>query len=65
LLENSNQVTKSIEERKNGIQELGDQIRDLKFFLEARETVQGNPELEGGSVETHTRRNNTKKRGKR
>ncbi|KAI8877248.1 zf-UBP-domain-containing protein [Backusella circina FSU 941] len=65
LLGNNDNLIRCIEERKQGIQELSDQVRDLKFFLEARETVQGNPELEGGSVETHTRTRNTKKRGKR
>ncbi|CEP18415.1 hypothetical protein [Parasitella parasitica] len=54
------------EDREKAIQELNDQVQDLKFFLEAREKVQGNPELEGGSVETRTPQRRAKKgKGKR
>lgn len=56
----------SIEEKEKTIQEFTDQVRDIKFFLEARETVQENPELEGGSVRTHAPQvRHTKRRGRR
>lgn len=38
------------------IKELSDQVRDIMFFLQAREKVQSNPELEGGKVETSMRK---------
>jgi BRCA1-associated protein len=69
LLENNGLLLKSMEDREKAIKELSDQVRDLMFFLEAREKVQGNPELEGGSVETHTpsqqQTKHTKRRVKR
>jgi BRCA1-associated protein len=55
---------KDIQEHEQTIQDLNDQVRDLTFFLEARDKVQGHPELEGGSVGTHTRQPR-KRRGKR
>ncbi|RCH92563.1 hypothetical protein CU098_000557, partial [Rhizopus stolonifer] len=63
LLENNNLLMKDMEEKEKAIKDLNDQVRDLMFFLEAREKVQGNPELEGASVGTRQKRN--KKRGKR
>ncbi|KAI7901280.1 uncharacterized protein BX663DRAFT_515494 [Cokeromyces recurvatus] len=66
LSEINSLLLKSIEDREKAIDELSDQIRDLNFFLEAREKVQGHPELEGGSVETHTRQvKPSRRRGKR
>lgn len=63
-MEKKNRLKKGIQEHEQTIQELNDQIRDLTFFLEAREKVEGDPELEGGTVETHTRQPR-KRRGKR
>lgn len=54
LLQNNGLLLKSMEDREKAIKELSDQVRDLMFFLEAREKVQGHPELEGGNIETHT-----------
>ncbi|KAI9470075.1 MAG: hypothetical protein EXX96DRAFT_588707 [Benjaminiella poitrasii] len=67
LSEINSLLIKSIEDREKAIGELSDQIRDLTFFLEAREKVQGHPELEGGSVETHAPppTKSSRRRGKR
>ncbi|KAL9551045.1 hypothetical protein MBANPS3_004447 [Mucor bainieri] len=64
LLENNGLLLKCMEDREKAIKELSDQVRDLMFFLEAREKVQGHPELEGGSVETRTPQPPRSKRGK-
>jgi BRCA1-associated protein len=59
-------LVKNTDDKQKAIQELTDQVRDIKFFLDARETVQDHPELEGGSVETHIpQTRHTKRRGKR
>ena len=47
-------MQESIEQKQKMVKELGDQVRDLKFFLEAREKVQEHPELGGGSVGTRS-----------
>lgn len=69
LLENNGLLLKSMEDRERAIKELSDQVRDLMFFLEAREKVQGHAELEGGTLETHTKpqhhHTKSKRRGKR
>ncbi|KAI8639115.1 hypothetical protein BD408DRAFT_421857 [Parasitella parasitica] len=66
LLENNNLLLKCAEDREKAIKELSDQVQDLKFFLEAREKVQGRPELQGGSMETRTPQRRSKKgKGKR
>lgn len=66
LLENNSLLLKCMEDREKAIKELSDQVRDLMFFLEAREKVQGHPELEGGSVETRTPQPRSKRgKGKR
>lgn len=65
LLENSGLLLKSMDDREKDIKELSDQVRDLTFFLEAREKVQGNPELEGGNIETHTRPQHSKRKNKK
>ncbi|KAF1799722.1 hypothetical protein V8B55DRAFT_1540964 [Mucor lusitanicus] len=66
LLENNGLLLKCMEDREKAIKELSDQVRDLMFFLEAREKVQGHPELEGGSVETRTPQPRSKRgKGKR
>jgi BRCA1-associated protein len=66
LLESNALLVKGISDKEKAIQELEDQVRDIKFFLDARETVQGHPELEGGSVETHTpHTRHSKRRGRR
>ncbi|KAK4511035.1 uncharacterized protein ATC70_012241 [Mucor velutinosus] len=66
LLENNSLLLKCMEDRERAIKELSDQVRDLMFFLEAREKVQGHPELEGGSVETRTPQPRVKRgKGKR
>ncbi|KAF7722381.1 hypothetical protein EC973_003191 [Apophysomyces ossiformis] len=54
LLHNNEILKKSLEEKQQVVKELGDQVRDLMFFLEARDKVQDNPEMEGGSVETRS-----------
>lgn len=67
LLQNNGLLLKSMEDREKAIKELSDQVRDLMFFLEAREKVQGHPELEGGNIETHTPQQpkNSRRKGKR
>ncbi|KAG2199165.1 hypothetical protein INT47_009904 [Mucor saturninus] len=66
LLQNNVVILKSMEDQEAAIKELSDQVRDLMFFLEAREKVQGHPELEGGNIETHTpQQKHGKRRGKR
>ncbi|KAG2235207.1 hypothetical protein BDF21DRAFT_431872 [Thamnidium elegans] len=65
LLENNGLLLKSMDGREKAIKELSDQVRDLTFFLEAREKVQGNPELEGGNIETHTRPQHSKRKSKK
>lgn len=52
LLSDIAELKQSQQQKQQMIKELGDQVRDLNFFLEARETVQSHPELEGGSVGT-------------
>ncbi|KAG0170286.1 hypothetical protein DFQ30_002673 [Apophysomyces sp. BC1015] len=54
LLHNNDILKKGLEEKQQMVKELGDQVRDLMFFLEARDKVQDNPEMEGGSVETRS-----------
>ncbi|KAI8373512.1 hypothetical protein EDC96DRAFT_583483 [Choanephora cucurbitarum] len=66
LLENNDLLVKNIAERDRAISDLNEQVRDLMFFLETRERVQGNPELEGASVGTRTTHSRTgRRRGKR
>ncbi|KAI7855335.1 BRCA1-associated protein 2-domain-containing protein [Circinella umbellata] len=54
LLKENEALQESIEQKQKMVKELGDQVRDLKFFLEAREKVQEHPELGGGSVGTRS-----------
>ncbi|KAI8387329.1 hypothetical protein BD560DRAFT_468721 [Blakeslea trispora] len=59
-------IIKNIAERDKAIGDLNDQVRDLMFFLETREKVQGRPELEGASVGTRkTYSRTSRRRGKR
>lgn len=53
LLSESQTLRNKILEKKNIAQELCDQIRDLTFFLEARDKVQKQPELKGGDIGTN------------
>ncbi|CEG69813.1 hypothetical protein RMATCC62417_05821 [Rhizopus microsporus] len=63
LIQSNEELSKSNELATNSISELNDQVRDLKFFLEARKKVQADPSLEGGSVET--RQSSRRRKGKR
>lgn len=63
LIQSNEKLSKSNELAANSISELNDQVRDLKFFLEARKKVQADPSLEGGSVET--RQFSRRRKGKR
>ncbi|KAI8148059.1 BRCA1-associated protein 2-domain-containing protein [Fennellomyces sp. T-0311] len=63
LLKENELLQKTIEQRQQMVKELSDQVRDLKFFLEAREKVQEHPELGGGSVGTRSSSARKTKRG--
>ncbi|KAI8379561.1 BRCA1-associated protein 2-domain-containing protein [Radiomyces spectabilis] len=64
LLSTNDGLKTKIDEQKNMIKELGDQVRDLMFFLEARDTVQGNPEMEGGSVQMQQSKSSRRRGGR-
>lgn len=53
LLSESQTLRSKLLEKKNAARELCDQIRDLTFFLEARDKVQKQPELKGGDIGTN------------
>lgn len=53
LLSESETLRSKLLEKKNAVRELCDQIRDLTFFLEARDKVQKQPELKGGDIGTN------------
>ncbi|KAI9263245.1 BRCA1-associated protein 2-domain-containing protein [Phascolomyces articulosus] len=65
LFKENETLQESIEQKQKMVKELGDQVRDLKFFLEAREKVQEHPELGGGSVGTRSSSSSTGRKAKR
>lgn len=63
------ELKQALQDKKQMLLELNDEIRDLKFFVEARNKVNHNPELAGGNVGTiqksNPSRSNKAKRGKK
>jgi BRCA1-associated protein len=66
LAKNNEHLKLEMKSKDQAIVDLSDQVRDLMFFLESREKVSDNPEMEGGSVEVAPAAKGKKtKRGKR
>lgn len=66
LIKNNEHLKEDNKTKEQTIADLSDQVRDLMFFLESREKIQDNPELEGGSVEVGpTMKGKKARRGKR
>ncbi|CAO3680352.1 unnamed protein product [Umbelopsis vinacea] len=66
LAKNNEHLKLEMKLKDKAIVDLSDQVRDLMFFLESREKINDNPELEGGSVEVGPSAKGKKvKRGKR
>ncbi|KAG2185533.1 hypothetical protein INT44_002326 [Umbelopsis vinacea] len=66
LAKNNEHLKVEMKLKDKAIVDLSDQVRDLMFFLESREKVSDNPEMEGGSVEVAPAAKGKKiKRGKR
>ncbi|KAH8549210.1 zf-UBP-domain-containing protein [Umbelopsis sp. PMI_123] len=66
LAKNNEHLKLEMKLKDKAIVDLSDQVRDLMFFLESREKVSDNPEMEGGSVEVAPAAKGKKtKRGKR
>ncbi|KAL0083454.1 BRCA1-associated protein 2-domain-containing protein [Phycomyces blakesleeanus] len=60
LLQNNALLKTDLEQNRQSVKELTDQVRDLMFFLEARDKVQQDPDMGGGSLSTRVRRNTNK-----
>ncbi|KAJ2955539.1 hypothetical protein NQZ79_g8466 [Umbelopsis isabellina] len=66
LIKNNEHLKEDNKAKEQTIADLSDQVRDLMFFLESREKIQDNPEMEGGSVEVGPAMKGKKaRRGKR
>lgn len=66
LAKNNEHLKTEVNSKEQTIADLSDQVRDLMFFLESRDKISDNPELEGGSVEVGPAAKGKKaKRGKR
>ncbi|CAM0143227.1 unnamed protein product [Umbelopsis sp. WA50703] len=66
LIKNNEHLKEDNKAKEQTITDLSDQVRDLMFFLESREKIQDNPEMEGGSVEVGPAMKGKKaRRGKR
>ncbi|KAI8987919.1 hypothetical protein BDF20DRAFT_295627 [Mycotypha africana] len=66
LVAKNDEALRLLTEQDSMIDNLKEQIRDMTFFLEARQKVQDDPNLEGGSVEVAPRpKQSRKKKGKK
>ncbi|KAI7861589.1 BRCA1-associated protein 2-domain-containing protein [Spinellus fusiger] len=62
LVSNNSLLKTELEQHKDSIKELKDQVRDLMFFLEARDKVQ-ETDMDGGSLSTRIRKTKGKSKG--
>ncbi|KAI9022710.1 BRCA1-associated protein 2-domain-containing protein [Phycomyces nitens] len=60
LLQNNALLKADLEQNRQSVKELTDQVRDLMFFLEARDKVQQDPDMGGGSLSTRVRKGTNK-----
>jgi BRCA1-associated protein len=66
LIERNDNFKLEVKLKDKAIIDLSDQVRDLMFFLESREKINDNPEMEGGDVEvTSSGKGKKARRGKR